>query len=388
MANEAGLQGASDDAVEVEVRDTLAGIDARVWDRLARGHPLVSHGFLSALHDTGCASVQTGWQPVYLVMMREGQVVAAMPLYLKGHSRGEYVFDYAWADAFERNGLAYYPKLLGAMPFTPVTGPRLLAENEADKHLLARAAIALCQKARVSSLHILFPDADDLKVLRAEGFMVREGIQYHWKNADYASFDAFLAHLTRDKRRKMNQDSRKVENAGVTFTWLTGREIGADDMAFFYQCYANTYRNHYSSPYLNLKCFSRIAQALPEGLVMILAWRAGARVAAALNVRGADTLYGRYWGSTEFIASLHFEVCYTQAIAYCIAHRLKFFEGGAQGAHKMARGLLPTPTYSAHWVTDRRFAKAIADFLEAETEGIERALDELEEHTPFKSESR
>jgi uncharacterized protein len=376
------------DAVEVEVRDSLDGIDRARWDQLAGGHPLVSYGFFQALHESGCASVRTGWQPVFLILMRAGRLAGAMPLYLKGHSRGEYVFDYAWADAFERNGLAYYPKLLSAIPFTPVTGPRLLAEHDADKQVLAKAAIALCQKARVSSLHILFPAEGDLKVLREVGFMVREGIQFHWQNAGYDTFDAFLAHLTRDKRRKMNQDSRKVADAGVTFTWLRGGEIGPEDLAFFYECYVNTYRNHYSSPYLTLAAFSRIAAELPGALVMILAWRNGARVAAALNVVGGDTMYGRYWGAMEFIGSLHFEICYTQAIAYCIAHRLAFFEGGAQGAHKMSRGLLPTATFSAHWVTDRRFADAIGNFLLAETEGIERALDDLEDHTPFKTEAR
>jgi predicted N-acyltransferase len=376
------------DSVEVEVRDSLTGIDQADWDRLAQGHPLASYGFFSALHDSGCASVRTGWQPVFLIVMRGGKLAGAMPLYLKGHSRGEYVFDYAWADAFERNGLAYYPKLLSAIPFTPVTGPRLLAENEADKRILAGAAIALCEKTRVSSLHILFPIEEDLKVLRNAGFMIREGIQFHWQNAGYATFDDFLLHLTRDKRRKMNQDSRKVADAGVTFTWLRGQEISEEDLAFFYECYVNTYRNHYSSPYLTLACFGRIAKALPDGLVLILAWRDGHRVAAALNVVGGDSMYGRYWGSKEFIGSLHFEICYTQAIAYCIANRIAFFEGGAQGSHKMSRGLLPTATFSAHWVTDRRFADAIGNFLEAETEGIERALDELEEHTPFKTESR
>jgi predicted N-acyltransferase len=377
----AGKIKAPDDGIEIEVKDQIGELDAQAF---GGGHPFVSHAFFTALQDSGCASRRTGWQPVFLVAKRDGHLSGVMPLYLKNHSRGEYVFDYSWADAFERNGIAYYPKLLSAVPFSPVTGPRLIAANRDDRMLLARAAIALCQQTEVSSLHVLFPTDSDLEVLREAGFMVREAIQFHWSNDGYADFDAFLERLTRDKRRKMRQDSRRVAEAGVTFKWLRGAEISDQHLAFFYQCYVNTYKNHYSDPYLTLPFFRQIRLSMPDALLIILAERDGQAVAAALNVIDGGTLYGRYWGATEFISSLHFEICYVQAIAYCIAHQMATFEGGAQGVHKMSRGLLPTPTFSAHWVTDRRFASAIDDFLKAETHGIEATLDELEEHTPFK----
>jgi predicted N-acyltransferase len=380
----AGNIRAPDDDIEIEVRDQIGDLDQPAFDLLGGGHPFVSHAFFSALHESGCASRRTGWQPVFLVASSKGQLRGVMPLYLKNHSRGEYVFDYSWADAFERNGIAYYPKLLSAVPFSPVTGPRLMAANREDRMLLARAAIALCEQTEVSSLHVLFPSDTDLEVLREAGFMVREAIQFHWSNDGYANFDQFLERLTRDKRRKMRQDSRRVADAGVTFKWLRGSEISDEQLAFFYKCYVTTYKNHYSDPYLTLQFFRQIRATMPEALLIILAEREGAPVAAALNVIDGDTLYGRYWGATEFISSLHFEICYVQAIAYCIAHQMASFEGGAQGVHKMSRGLLPTPTFSAHWVTDRRFASAIDDFLKAETHGIEATLDELEEHTPFK----
>jgi predicted N-acyltransferase len=383
MASKSGGNNAQ--AIEVEVREDVSTLDAAEFNQLAGGHPFVSHEFFTALHQTGCASRKSGWQPVFLVLHRDQCLKGVMPLYLKNHSRGEYVFDYAWADAFERNGLSYYPKLLGAVPFSPVTGPRILAAEHADKLVLARAAIALCEQTEVSSLHVLFPAVEDLEVLREAGFMVREAIQFHWSNEGYANFDQFLERLTRDKRRKMRQDSRRVADAGVTFTWLRGTQISDADLEFFYECYCNTYRNHYSSPYLTLEFFRRIASSMPDAMLLILAKREGASIAAALNIVDRDTLYGRYWGSTEFVSSLHFEICYVQAIAYCIETGLKSFEGGAQGMHKMSRGLLPTATFSAHWVTDRRFSNAIAEFLEAETRGIEETLDELEERTPFKA---
>ena len=380
--------GTNAKAVEVEVRENISTLDPVAFNRLGGGNPFVSHEFFSAMHDTGCASRKSGWQPVFLVLHESGCLKGVMPLYLKNHSRGEYVFDYAWADAFERNGLSYYPKLLGAVPFSPVTGPRILATEHADKVLLARAAITLCQQTEVSSLHILFPDAADLEVLREAGFMVREAIQFHWSNAGYQDFEQFLERLTRDKRRKMRQDSRRVADAGVSFSWLRGHEISAGHLEFFYLCYCNTYRNHYSSPYLTLEFFRKILKSMPEAILLILAHKAGEPIAAALNIVAGDTLYGRYWGSTEFVSSMHFEICYVQAIAYCIEHRLTTFEGGAQGMHKMSRGLLPTATFSAHWVTDRRFADAIGEFLLAETRGIEETLDELEEHSPFKLKSQ
>ena len=366
------------------IETSLSRIDPREWNALAGEQPFVRHEFLAALHDTGCAAPDTGWAPYYLLLRRDGRLAGAVPLYLKSHSRGEYVFDYAWADAFERHGLRYYPKLLAAVPFTPVGGPRLLAAAAADRLELARGLVELAQGLKVSSLHILFPGEPDLAALRQAGYLVREGVQFHWRNAGYADLDAFLAALNHDKRKKIRQDRKKVAAAGLAFRWLRGAQIGPAELDFFYACYQGTYFNHGNPPYLSREFFARAFRADPDAFVLILACRGEQPVAAALNLAGGDALYGRYWGAAEYVPGLHFETCYLQSIAYCIAHGLARFEGGAQGEHKMARGLLPTPTWSAHWIADRRFAAAIEDFLERETAAVAGYLGELEAHTPFK----
>jgi len=368
----------------LSLEPSLAALDAAQWNALAGPQPFVRHEFLSALHDTGCASAETGWTPYFLALRRDGQLAAAVPLYLKTHSRGEYVFDFAWADAFERHGLRYYPKLLSAVPFTPVAGARLLAAHHDDRMALAHGLIELAQGLKVSSLHLLFPCAQDLAALREAGYMIREGVQFHWHNPGYADMDQFLAAMNHDKRKKIRQDRKKVAQAGISYRWLTGSQIDAASLAFFYRCYCRTYYEHGNPPYLNEAFFTRIHAELPDALVLVLAMRDGEPVAAALNLRGGDSLYGRYWGSETYVPGLHFETCYLQAIEYCIAHGLSRFEGGAQGEHKMARGLLPTPTWSAHWVADRRFADAIQDFLDHETPAVQRYMDELEAHAPFK----
>jgi len=373
-----------DSPLRLTIETDLSRIDARQWDALAGDQPFLRHAFLCALHDTGCAAPDTGWAPHFLALWRDGQLAGAVPLYLKSHSRGEYVFDYAWADAFQRHGLRYYPKLLSAIPFTPVTGPRLLAANDEDRDTLVRGLVAFAEEVRVSSLHLLFPAATDLRALREAGFMVRESVQFHWTNAGYADFDAFLATMSHDKRKKIRQDRKKVAQAGLEFRWRHGAQIRPEDLDFFYQCYCHTYFNHGNPPYLNREFFQRAYREQPDAFVLVLAERDGQPVAAALNLVGGDVLYGRYWGATEYVPGLHFETCYLQAIAYCIAYGLTRFEGGAQGEHKMARGLLPTPTWSAHWVADPRFAAAIQQFLDEETAAVDDYLGELEAHTPFK----
>ena len=370
--------------MQLKIIESLAGLEPRQWNDLAEDYPFLRHEFLSALHETGCASPNTGWQALYLGLWRDGTLAGAMPLYLKNHSRGEFVFDQQWAAAFERHGLAYYPKLLCAAPFSPVAGPRLLAKTGEDKRLLALGAVKLAAQIGVSSLHILFPDETDQASLREAGFMLREGIQFHWHNHGYACFEDFLAALNHDKRKKIRQERRRVHEAGLSFLWLRGDEIDDSQLEFFYQCYANTYREHYSSPYLSLDFFRRIAQAMPDNLLWIMALRSGESVVCAMNVMSGNVLYGRYWGALEFVSGLHFETCYSQAIEYCIRHGLQVFEGGAQGVHKMSRGLLPTPTWSAHWIADARFAEAIGRFLIDETQGIEQYREELDGHTPFK----
>jgi predicted N-acyltransferase len=379
------MQGGSVAEAELSIIDSLADIDPAQWQALAGDNPTLAYALLHALHETGCASANTGWSPRYLVLQRDGVLRAAMPLYLKDHSRGEYVFDHAWADAFHRNGIPYYPKLLSAVPFTPVTGGRLLARTAEDRQLLARAAVQVAQQLGTSSLHILFPDDQDKQALADAGYMLREGVQFHWENQDYADFDAFLASMKMEKRKKIRQDRKRVQEAGIHFEHLAGAAITDEVLRFFYQCYVSTYQAHFSKPYLSLAFFRRLLAETPDSLMIVLAKREDAPVAVALNLVGGNVMYGRYWGTQEFVSGLHFETCYVQSIDYCIRHGLARFEGGAQGIHKMSRGLVPTPTWSAHWVADPRFADAIADFLAQETAAMNDYIDELAEHIPFKA---
>ncbi|MDS1142125.1 GNAT family N-acetyltransferase [Pusillimonas sp. SM2304] len=362
----------------------LEDINPEQWNRLAGDQPFVQHAFLLALDQTGCATAATGWAPHYLLMHRDGALAGALPLYLKSHSRGEYVFDHAWAHAFERHGLDYYPKLLSAIPFTPVTGPRLLAGEHADRVLLAREAIQLCRQHGLSSLHILFPAEHEQAALAEAGFRFRYNVQFHWTNQGYAQMADFLASLNQQKRKKLKQDRKKSAQAGVRFKWLQGKEIDDKALAFFYRCYEQTYWEHGNAPYLSMAFFEQLRTHLADCMVIILAEQDGEPVAAALNIRGGQALYGRYWGSLRFIPGLHFETCYMQGIEFCIAHGLAVFEGGAQGEHKLARGLLPVKTYSAHWVSDDRFALAIDDYLAQESPAVGAYLDALLDHTPFK----
>ena len=368
--------------MRLRIVESLGDIDAKGWNRLCGGNPFLRHEFLHALIESGCASARAGWQPQILILERNGELAGAMPMFLKSHSYGEYVFDWAWAEAYERHGLDYYPKLLCAVPFTPVGGPRLLAHNDADRTLLLDKALDLARG--VSSLHVLFPEAKEGDLMQARGMLLRRTVQFHWQNDGYADFEDFLARMSHQKRKNIRQERRKVREAGITFRWLRGPEIGREQWEFFNRCYRNTYAAHRASPYLNLEFFRRIGQTLPEHTLLILAQRNGAPIAAAFNLYTPDTLYGRYWGAVEYVPLLHFEACYYQAIDFAIAQKLGSFEGGAQGEHKLFRGLLPVETVSAHWLAHPRFAKAIEDFLTREATGIERYVNELNEHSPFK----
>jgi uncharacterized protein len=363
----------------VTVVETLAGVDAAEWNALAGPQPFVRYEFLSALIDTGCASSRSGWAPRFILARRAGALVGAMPLFEKSHSYGEYVFDWAWADAHERHGIGYYPKLLGAVPFTPVRGQRLLGP---EKGLLIDAALELA-RAR-SSLHVLFTEEGEL--FRERGLMLRQTVQFHWRNEDYADFEAFLARLTRARRKNIRQERRRVREAGVSCRWLEGNAITAQHWEFFNRCYRRTYAEHRSSPYLNLALFQRVGQSMPHNIVMVIAEKDDRPIAASLLFKDDTTLYGRYWGALEHVPLLHFECCYYQAIEYAIARRLQVFEGGAQGEHKIFRGLMPVQAVSAHWLAHPRFARAVEDFLAREDAGIARYVDELCEHSPFKEE--
>lgn len=363
---------------------TLADIDKQAWDTLALDNPVVSHRYLLALETSACASDRTGWQANHLLMHRNGTLCGAMPMYLKSHSRGEYVFDQGWAQAFERHGLAYYPKLLSAIPFTPVPGPRLLANKHEDKVLLAQQAANIAAQNNISSLHILFPDTASQLALAEAGFMIREHTQFHWHNQGYSTVDEFLSTLSQKHRKKINQDSKKAMNAGVSFRILSGQEIDNDSLTFFYHCYEKTYLEHGNRPYLSLSFFQQLTSKMAENVVLILAEQQGQAIAAAFNLRSDTHLYGRYWGCTHYIPGLHFETCYLQGIKYCIANSMAVFEGGAQGEHKLSRGLLPVPTRSAHWIADTRYASAISNFLDEEASAMLDYRNKLASHSPFK----
>ena len=370
----------------LQVAGSLAGVRAADWNALAGGNPFTRHEFLSALIETGCASARTGWQPQFILLKRGDRLAGAMPLFVKSHSYGEYVFDWAWADAYERHGVEYYPKLLCAVPFTPVAGPRLIACDDAARQTLATAALEAARE--FSSLHVLFPGPGEAQLMQDAGMMLRRTVQFHWVNEGYADFDDFLGRLTHKRRKIIRQERRRVREAGVAFRWLRGAEIERKDWEFFERCYRRTYAAHRSKPYLNLEFFLRLGASLPEHTLLIVCEREGRPIAAALDLFADGVLYGRYWGAIEHVPLLHFEACYYQAIEFAIANRLERFEGGAQGEHKMFRGLLPTETLSAHWLAHPRFARAIEDYLERESKGIERYVDELNEHSPFKEGER
>lgn len=351
---------------------------AAEWDALAGAQPFLGHAFLHALEETRCVSAETGWQPRHLGLWQGTRLVAAMPLYLKTHSYGEYVFDWSWADAYERAGGRYYPKLLCAVPFTPVPGPRLMGTSDADKKLLLETALGFAREAGLSSFHCLFPQDGSEAAFARAGLMQRQGYQFHWPNPGYDTFDQFLATLAHDKRKKIRQERRKVFDAGLRFDIRSGRDIRESDWAFFHQCYVHTYRLHRSTPYLNLDFFLQLGERLPAHSLLVLGYRNGQPLCAALDLFDNQRLYGRYWGALDYVPGLHFETCYYQGMEFCIDARLKIFEGGAQGEHKLARGFLPVVTQSWHWLADGQFGRAVENFLQREGRAVEVYVSELE----------
>lgn len=376
------------------VIDNPDDINASAWDALlaqqARATPFMRHAFLAALHRAECAVAHTGWTPRFITLWQDSALVAAAPVYFKTHSFGEYVFDWSWAQAYQQHGLRYYPKLLCATPFTPVPGPRLMAQDAHSRAALVRALRALAQSEGLSSAHVLFVDEADKAALVDAGWMLRESVQFHWTqdaSQRFLSFEAFLAGLLRHKRKNILQERRKVLEAGVRFTVHEGADIDAPMWDFFHHCYTLTYQAHRSSPYLTRAFFAEMARTMPQHWLMFVAHRGDQPIAASLIAidRAQRAAWGRYWGATEAVPCLHFEACYYQPLAWCIAQEFLRFEGGAQGEHKMARGLLPVKTASAHWLSDPRFASAVADFLAREGAGVEAWVDELREHGPFKA---
>jgi uncharacterized protein len=380
----------------IRVLDSPLEIDAAQWDQLLAKQPqptpFMRHGYLSALFASGSATPDTGWTPRFVTLWDSAdRLVAACPLYLKAHSYGEYVFDWAWANAYAQHGLAYYPKAVVAVPFTPVPGSRLLARDAAARQALVHALLDWCRKEQLSSLHLLFGSEEDLAACTNAGLMLRHTVQFHWTNSTpgHTDFDEFLKTLNQDKRKKIRQERHKVAQAGVTFRWARGSEISSGDWDFFYRCYERTYLEHGNPPYLSRDFFVRMAKTMPEAWLLFVAQREGRPIASSLIALNdhpgmGKTAYGRYWGALERVDCLHFEACYYQPLQWCIEHGFQRFEGGAQGEHKMARALLPVRASSAHWLAHPAFASAIERFLEREGQGIKDYLGELAQHSPLR----
>jgi predicted N-acyltransferase len=383
-------------------------VDAQAWDALLGaqplGSPFMQHAYLAALHTSGSACADTGWDPHFITLESRGEMVAACVVYIKTHSYGEYVFDWAWANAYQQHGVPYYPKAVVAVPFTPVPGARLLARDAPSRAALVRALVHWCEVSNLSSAHLLFGADADVAACSEAGLMLRHTVQFHWNNTHtgYVGFDDFLASLAQEKRKKIRQERRKVSDAGVTFRHAQGREISEADWDFFYRCYERTYLEHGNAPYLNRDFFRRMASTMPDNWLLFLAERAGHPIAASLIAIGSyasevcgarghgdpkmtKVAYGRYWGALERVDCLHFEACYYQPLQWCIANGYQRFEGGAQGEHKMARALLPVKTTSAHWLAHPAFADAVGRFLEREDEGIGNYLNDLTQRSPFKA---
>jgi len=377
--------------------DSIAQIDAAAWNALlGDDQPFLRHEFLLALEASGCAAPRTGWTPRHLLIDdAAGRCVAAMPLYLKTHSRGEFVFDFSWANAYAQHGLPYYPKLLSAVPFTPVRGPRLLtgagtgagAHSDADRAALTRILIdSATQYARdedLSSWHVLFPSEAAAQNLRQAGLILRRDCQFHWYNHGYVSFDAFLATFTAEKRKKAKRERRRVAEAGIEFDTLHGGDMNDALWESVYPFYADTFYRHGHEPYLNLDFFKRIAAAMPDRLMLKVARIAHEPIAVAIFFVSGDALFGRYWGAGGNYHSLHFETCYYQGIEYCIERQLQRFEPGTQGEHKVPRGFVPSLMSSAHFIADRRFAAAIRDFAAREARGVDEYAAAVNEHVPY-----
>lgn len=379
--------------MRVEIVGSIDEVGAEDWNALLGGRfPFLRHEFLQAAEQTGCVSPATGWRPRHALLRDAGsRLRGAMPLYEKSHSWGEFVFDWAWAQAYQRAGLEYYPKLISAVPFTPAASPRLLLPADArpdDGAALVEAAIELAARQGLSSLHVLFPLADELPVFEAAGLMLRKDCQFHWHNRGYRSFEDFLATFSSAKRKKARRDRRHVREEGIDFRWLHGDELDATRWSAVYEMISNTFLQRGSLPYYDLDFFMTVAARLPGHILVVLAERRSAPVACAVFYRDDRTLYGRYWGSEAQYNALHFETCYYQGIDYCIANGLQHFEPGTQGEHKISRGFVPVATWSAHWMAQPEFGSAISRYLREETRHVDRYIAAVDSHTPYRKSAR
>ncbi len=371
-----------------------SSIGAEAWNACANPeasddpHPFTRFEFFAAVEQSGSAAPHAGWQACHLVVERGDRVEGILPLYLKDHSQGEYVFDHGWADAFERAGGSYYPKLQASVPFTPVAGRRFLIaagadEDEARGTLMAAGASAV-KELKASSLHITFMTEDEWNAAGAAGYLQRTDQQFHWENRGYASFDEFLGELSSSKRKNLRKERQSVRDAGVEFDWLTGSDITEAHWDQFFEFYMDTGGRKWGHPYLTRDFFSRVGASMPGQILLIVAKLNGRAIAGALNFSGGGVLYGRNWGCTEFVPFLHFETCYYQAIEFAIAKKFRKVEAGAQGEHKLLRGYMPTPTYSAHYIAHTGLRRAVADYLAREREAVAEHIEALAEHGPFK----
>jgi predicted N-acyltransferase len=387
------------DTLTARVLSSIHAVDAAAWDACAGqdaadANPFVRHAFYSALEDSGSVAAEAGWQPQHIVLEdATGRLLACAAMYLKTHSYGEYVFDWGWAQAYQRAGGRYYPKLQCAVPFTPVTGPRLMVRGDLDaatrtelQTALLNAMVELAVQRRVSSLHVTFPTAAEQDLMTAAGFLPRLGEQYHWKNEGYASFDDFLAALSSRKRKTIRKEREKANGCGVRIETLVGADVKAHHWDAFYRFYLNTSDRKWGQAYLTREFFDLLSQRMAEAVVLVMGFEDGAPVCGAINLRGGNTLYGRNWGTVVDYPFLHFECCYYRAIDYAIAEKLAWVEAGAQGQHKIQRGYLPRTTFSAHWIAEPGFRAAVARFLDEERAAVTSRIAALEEWGPFKKE--
>ena len=376
--------------MQVKLIHHLDEISPNAWNALEGGidNPFLRHEFLAGLERYDCVGEHWGWLPHHLALYDGERLIGAVPMYLKYNSYGELVFDWAWADAYQRAGLKYYPKLVVAVPYSPVTGPRLLIAADVDHAQVATTlisqALELAREMKVSSLHWLFPHATDMQLLEQQGLMRRTGTQFHWHNRDYRTFDDFLVTFSAQKRKKLKRERRRVAEQGIEIEVLDGHSASAEQWQIFHHFYRTTFDKRGGYPTLSEAFFRHLGQSMPESIVLMLAKYEGRYVAGALSLRSTDTLYGRHWGCEEDFHSLHFELCYYQGLDYCIAQGLQRFEPGAQGEHKVGRGFEPVPTWSAHWLANPTFSKAVADYLEHEQGAMLAYMQDLSEHLPYK----
>ncbi len=376
--------------MQVDIHDSIDEIDASAWNRLAGdAYPFLRHEFFAAAENSGCVSPDTGWTPRHLGLYgANGELRAAMPLYEKSHSWGEFVFDWSWAQAYQRAGIDYYPKLISAVPFTPAPSTRIMLSDPEDRNLaniLLKSAIQLADDTGCSSFHVLFPEPDELPVLREAGLQLRKDCQFHWHNQGYRDFDEFLATFSSAKRKKAKRERRRVAENEITFRWLHGEDTDRALWKDVYQLIGVTFLRRGSMPYFDLDFFLDVSKHLPGTILLVLAERHGALIAAAVFYESSEVLYGRYWGADDHYDSLHFETCYYQGIEYCIANSKKLFEPGTQGEHKISRGFVPTTTWSAHWLARPEFYAAIRSYLREEGRHIDRYIEAAGSHSPYRA---